>query len=167
VLEPARQPGRPAIAKEVRELLAQVIVMSEEHLTRVLTPYVAYDYHFRTHRSLAMDGPYPRPVSPPARGRVMVVPEVSGRHHHDERQQQLLDQFGGLTFFPQPNEGVWTVAGLTSRDAMVIDRVMTSDAQEARRFLSAFKERLKEALQYEDILLVEGEVETLSIQAIV
>ncbi len=82
-------------------------------------------------------------------------------------QQQLLDQFGGLTFFPQPNEGVWTVAGLTSRDAMVIDRVMTSGAQEARRFLSAFKERLKEALQYEDILLVEGEVETLSIQAIV
>jgi len=24
-------------------------------------------------------------------------------------QQQLLDQFGGLTFFPQPNEGFWTV----------------------------------------------------------
>jgi len=28
-------------------------------------------------------------------------------------QQQLLDQFGGLTFFPQPNEGFWTMAGVT------------------------------------------------------
>jgi hypothetical protein len=31
-------------------------------------------------------------------------------------QQQLLDQFGGLTFFPQPNEGFWTMAGVTYRD---------------------------------------------------
>jgi hypothetical protein len=61
-------------------------------------------------------------------------------------QQQLLDQFGGLTFFPQPNEGFWTVAGVTYRDAIVIYRVLTSDAQEARRFLSALKERLKEEL---------------------
>jgi hypothetical protein len=46
--------------------------------------------------------------------------------------QQLLDQFSGLTFDPQLNEGYWTVAGLTSRDAMVIHRMLTSDAQEAR-----------------------------------
>jgi hypothetical protein len=25
-------------------------------------------------------------------------------------QTQLLDQFGGLTFFPQPNEDFWTMA---------------------------------------------------------
>jgi len=76
-------------------------------------------------------------------------------------QQQLLDQFGGLAFFPQPNEGFWTVAGITYRDAIVIDRVLTSDAQEARQFLSALKERLKEELQQEDILIVERDVETL------
>jgi hypothetical protein len=58
-------------------------------------------------------------------------------------QQQLLDQFGGLTFFTQPNEGFWTVAGVTYRDAIVIYRVLTSDAQEVRRFLSALTERLK------------------------
>jgi hypothetical protein len=45
-------------------------------------------------------------------------------------QQQLLDQFGGLAFFPQPNEGFWTGAGITYRDAIVIARVLTSDAQE-------------------------------------
>jgi hypothetical protein len=76
-------------------------------------------------------------------------------------QQELLDQFGGLTFFPQPNEGFWTVAGVTYRDAIVIYRVLTSDAQEARRFLSALKERLKEQRQQEEILIVERDVETL------
>lgn len=76
-------------------------------------------------------------------------------------QQLLLDQFGGLTFFPQPNEGLWTVAGITYRDAIVIYRVMTSDALPARRFLVALKERLKEALQQEEILIVERDVETL------
>ena len=42
------------------------------------------------------------------------------------------------------------MAGITyrdARDAIVIYRVMTSDVQEGRRFLSALKERLKEALQ--------------------
>lgn len=76
-------------------------------------------------------------------------------------QQQLLDQFGGLTFFPQPNAGFWTMAGITYRDEIVIYRVITSDEQAARRFLSALKERLKEEFQQEDILIVEREVETL------
>jgi hypothetical protein len=76
-------------------------------------------------------------------------------------QQRLLDQFGGLTFFPQPNAGFWTMAGITYRDEIVIYRIITSDEQEARRFLSALKERLKEEFQQEDILIVEREVETL------
>jgi len=67
-------------------------------------------------------------------------------------QKQLLDQFGGLTFFPQPNAGFWTMAGMTYRDEIVIYRVLTSDEQEARRCLSALKERLKEAFQQEEIL---------------
>jgi hypothetical protein len=76
-------------------------------------------------------------------------------------QQQLLDPFGGLTFFPQPNAGFWPMAGITYRDEIVIYRVITSDEQAARRFLSALKERLKEEFQQEDILIVEREVEML------
>ena len=76
-------------------------------------------------------------------------------------QQQLLDQFGGLTFFPQPNAGFWTMAGITYRDEIVIYRVITSDEQEARQFLSALKERFKEEFQQEDILIVERDVERL------
>jgi hypothetical protein len=78
-----------------------------------------------------------------------------------ELQKQLLDQFGGLTFFPQPNTGFWTMAGITYRDEIVIYRVITSDEQEARRFLSDLKRRLKEELQQEEILIVERDVETL------
>jgi hypothetical protein len=76
-------------------------------------------------------------------------------------QTRLLDQFGGLTFFPQPNEGFWTLSGLTYRDEIVIYRVITSDEREARRFLSDLKERLKETLQQEEILIVERDVEML------
>ena len=76
-------------------------------------------------------------------------------------QQQLLDQFGGLTFFPQPNEGFWMTAGVTYRDEIVIYRVITSDAQDARRFWSDLKERLKQELQQEEILIVECDVENL------
>ena len=53
------------------------------------------------------------------------------------------------------------MAGVTYRDAIVIYRVLMFDAQEARRFLSALKERLKEELQQEEILIVERDVETL------
>jgi putative transposase len=44
-------------------------------------------HRWRTHLSLAMDCPEPHPVSPPTRGRVMVVPEVGGLHHNYEWQQ--------------------------------------------------------------------------------
>ena len=94
-------------------------------------------------------------------GRVDSLSELLGGAFPQALQQQLLGQFGGLTFFPQPNDGFWTVAGVTYRDAIVIYRVLMSDAQEARQFLSALKERLKEELQQEDILIVERTVETL------
>ena len=53
------------------------------------------------------------------------------------------------------------MAGITYHDAIVIYRVLTSDEQEARRFLSNLKEWLKEELQQVDILIVERDVEML------
>ena len=53
------------------------------------------------------------------------------------------------------------MAGITYRDEIVIYRVITSDEQEARRFFSHLKERLKEVFQQEEILIVERDVETL------
>lgn len=70
-----------------RECLDHVVVFHERHLQHILASYLAYYHRWRTHLSLAMDCPEPRPVSPPTRGRVIAVPEVGGFHHHYEWQQ--------------------------------------------------------------------------------
>jgi transposase InsO family protein len=69
-----------------REVLDQVIVLNDRHLRRVLTAYLSYYHHSRTHLSLEMDCPHPRTVEPPEVGQVRALPEVGGLHHHDEWQ---------------------------------------------------------------------------------
>src|SRR3954467_12226812 len=38
-------------------------------------------------------------------------------------RERLLEEFGGVTFFPQSNEGFWTFGDVTYRDEIVIYRV--------------------------------------------
>ena len=76
-------------------------------------------------------------------------------------QEALLNQFGGLTFFPQPNKGFWRMAGVTYRDEIVIYRVIGSVGEKARSFLADLKERLKADFEQEEILIVERDVETI------
>jgi len=68
-----------------RECLDYVIVFNERHLRRVLSSYVDYYQHTRTHLSLAKDCPNIRPVHPPERGKVIECPQVGGLHHRYER----------------------------------------------------------------------------------
>jgi len=74
---------------------------------------------------------------------------------------QLLDFFGGLTFFPQPNKGSWKLGDVTFRDEVVIFRVLTDKVRPAKKFLRQLKEVLKTDLKQEEILIVEREVRTL------
>ena len=76
-------------------------------------------------------------------------------------QTFLLEHFDGLTFFPQPNEGFWTMGGVTYRDEIVIYRVLAANTRAARRQLRVLKQQLIETLQQEEILIVERDVETL------
>jgi putative transposase len=69
-----------------RDALDYVIVLNECHLRHVLQSYIDYYHHWRTHRSLDMDAPEPRPVHPPELRAVKKLPEVGGLHHHYERQ---------------------------------------------------------------------------------
>ena len=69
-----------------RECLDHVIVLHERHLRRLLTGYLQYYHHWRTHRALDMDCPVPRPVQRPEVGLIREVPEVGGWHHHYERR---------------------------------------------------------------------------------
>ena len=76
-------------------------------------------------------------------------------------QEVLLEHFGGLTFFPQPNRGFWRMAGVTYRDEIVIYRVIGAAGEKSRRFLEDLKERLKADFDQEEILIVQRDVATL------
>ncbi len=78
-----------------------------------------------------------------------------------EVQNELLSQFGGVTFFPQPNSGMWTMAGVTYQDEIVVYRVITPHAGKARRFFRSYKEKLKTDFDQLEVLIVERDVEML------
>lgn len=75
--------------------------------------------------------------------------------------ERLLEQFGGVTFFPQPNQGLWKMGHVTFRDEIVISRVLSSNVRVARRFFRRLKAELKQDLQQEEILIVEKDAEVL------
>lgn len=76
-------------------------------------------------------------------------------------QETLLEQFGGLTFFPQPNHGYWRMGNVTYRDEIVIYRVVSGKSKAARRFLADLKQRLKRSFRQEEIFIVERKVDTV------
>ena len=69
-----------------REYLNHVLVLSERHLRRILTPYFAYYHQARTHLALDKDAPDLRPIQRPATGKIVQRPEVGGLHHRYIRQ---------------------------------------------------------------------------------
>lgn len=76
-------------------------------------------------------------------------------------RERLLAEFGGLTFFPQPNHGYWTFGNVTYRDEIVIYRVISGKPKAARRFFAQLKTDLKRDLQQEEILIVEKDADLL------
>ena len=72
-------------------------------------------------------------------------------------QRRLLEQFGGLTFFPQPNEGFWRMGEVTYRDEIVIFRVISREL-DSRAFLTELKLDLRKEFKQEEILIIEREV---------
>jgi hypothetical protein len=74
---------------------------------------------------------------------------------------RLLEQFGGCTFFPQPNKGLWKMGDVVFRDEIVIFRVLTEQVRPARRFFRQLKTELLRELQQEAILIVEKDAQTL------
>lgn len=76
-------------------------------------------------------------------------------------QKRLLEEFDGVTFFSQPNEGLWRMGDVVYHDEIVIYRVLCAKQRKARRFLSRLKEELKASFQQEEILIIERDVETL------
>jgi hypothetical protein len=68
-----------------RECLANVVVLGERHLRRVLADYLGHYQSWRCHQALDMDCPEPRAVQTPGQGRVVEVAEAGGLYRHYER----------------------------------------------------------------------------------
>ncbi len=71
----------------------------------------------------------------------------------------LLDQFGGFTYFPQENEGVWKFGGAVFRDKVIILRVLSDEPAQTRRFFAELRVELMRALEQSDVLIVERDVD--------
>jgi putative transposase len=69
-----------------RECLDHVIIMSEGGLRRILAGYVTYYHETRTHLSLEKDAPRSRPITLPAAGPIIEIPQVGGLHHRYDRR---------------------------------------------------------------------------------
>ena len=69
-----------------RDCLNHMVVPGEQHLRRVLAGYLAYHHGSRTHLSLAKDAPAPRRVQSVTERDALVIREVGGLHHRDERR---------------------------------------------------------------------------------
>lgn len=76
-------------------------------------------------------------------------------------KKRLVDQFGGLTHFPQENEGLWKVGRFTFRDKIVILRVLASDLLQAQTFFADLKREMQQAWAQEDVLIVVRDVSTI------
>jgi len=76
-------------------------------------------------------------------------------------QEYLLRHFDGLTYFPQPNKGIWRMGNVMFHDDIVIYRVLTGSGKKAKRILLRLKERLRRSLQQEEILIVTRNVGVL------
>jgi putative transposase len=91
VITAARSPWQNPFVERIigsirRECLDHLIVLSENHLRRILKSYFEYYHRSRTHLSLAKDAPEPRAKQPPESGSVIEIAEVGGLHHRYERR---------------------------------------------------------------------------------
>jgi hypothetical protein len=68
-----------------RECLDHVLVLSEDHLRRILKSYFQYYHDSRAHLSLDRNSPVPREVEAPAYDKVISIPQVGGLHHRYAR----------------------------------------------------------------------------------
>jgi hypothetical protein len=76
-------------------------------------------------------------------------------------QAELVDQFGGLTNFPQAKLGLWKLGNVVYRDEIVIYRVLSDNSRAATRFLRDLKKKLEADLNQDEILILVRDVKVL------
>ncbi len=90
---PIKAPRANAVCERLlgsvrRECLDHILILSEQHLRRVLKEYVAYFNQARPHQSLDQRVPEPHDRSGPTigtTGQVIAFPVLGGLHHEYRR----------------------------------------------------------------------------------
>ncbi len=79
---PWQNPYRERVIGSIRrECLDHFIILSENHLCRILKDYMDNYNNCRTHLSLKKNSPESRDVQEPEKGKVVSIPKVGGLHH--------------------------------------------------------------------------------------
>lgn len=73
-------------------------------------------------------------------------------------RKKLVSRFGGLTYFPQKNKGVWKIGQATFRDEIIIMRVLASNTKKVRGFWRQLKSELQLEWRQRNVLIVAREV---------
>jgi len=76
-------------------------------------------------------------------------------------KRQLTKFFGGLTYFPQRNEGRWRLGRITYRDDIVILRVFATNALRAERFLKRMRRQIQRDFKQDEVLIVSRKVKLI------
>ncbi|MEA3187342.1 MAG: hypothetical protein QOD99_1172 [Chthoniobacter sp.] len=76
-------------------------------------------------------------------------------------KKELVEQFGGLTNFPQANEGFWKIGSITFRDKIVILRVLADDEKQSAEFFKKLKKEMQREWEQDDVLIVARDVSVL------
>ena len=72
--------------------------------------------------------------------------------------QELRDQFGGLTFYPEQLRGVWLHEGQKFEETNVRIVLDVEDSSETTEFLSRYKQTLKERFRQIDLWIISYEI---------
>jgi hypothetical protein len=76
-------------------------------------------------------------------------------------KKRLAQHFGGLTFFPHENEGVWKLGGVTFKDQIVILRILAADAGRADKYLRRLKAEVEREFDQQEVLIIARNVEII------
>lgn len=77
-------------------------------------------------------------------------------------EDQLREEFGGVTFFPQRSKGVMQKGKKVVRDDIVLFRVASEKTRSAEKFFKQLKKALERELEQQQILIVVRKIKVLA-----
>ncbi len=76
-------------------------------------------------------------------------------------KKRLIEEFGGLTVFPQQNEGTWQVGTFTFREKIIIARVLSVESRRVSLFFEKLKKKMQKDFGQSEVLIVSRTVEVV------